>query len=158
MDEDSQPTNPTRPIVDLKKDNQEGEFHTSILGEGQVNMEGGVDVTIGDDEPFQGEFDVMLAVVSLYTDMPCFDHNMDPTENVDKETQINDTANMILPPLVANADNGKEPEMYDTLGTVANPSQEKESKVSNTSRIDTPIPVVDPHAVLPMIPPMLLLI
>lgn len=86
MDEDSQPIDPTSSIVDLIEEQQEEEFQTHILRENQVNREGGTDATIGDDEPFQGGFDLMLDIVSLYSDVLESNHRVYPAGKVAKET------------------------------------------------------------------------
>lgn len=71
---------------------------------------------MGDDEPFQEEFDEMLDVGALYTNIPDPQHPVDPTEDVDKEAQTNDVVDPVLPP---TADIEKGLEIYETSRTVA---------------------------------------
>lgn len=158
MDEKFQLANPMEPIVDLTKANQEREFHTPIQGESQVNIEGGINATIGSDEPSKREFDVMIDVVTLYTHTRGSDHGVEPVGKVDEEIQNNNTVDPILPPPVANAENEKDPKVFDTSRIAFDPSQvvatasaiaDKTSTLVDDPKADT----AEPNAAIPLLTP-----
>lgn len=102
----------------LNEENQEGEFHSPILGINPTDETCGTEATNSDGDLYVGRYDMMVDVKALYANTLGSDHQVFSTGNEGKQSHHIDVATQDLAPPTTNTNNAQSLEVSDASGII----------------------------------------